>query len=152
MGLPKHRKVEHVIVWVTAPDLRTTRKLARLALNQRLVACAQIRPGLESHYWWQGRCEQSREVLLTFKTQSKCVAALEKLILAEHPYDTPQFVVAPLIYGPRRYLDWIEAETAEASAAVVKKAPGRKDPKLPSTTRKRPASLRGEPQAPDING
>ena len=46
------------IVWVTTPDLRTARRLARLALDQRLVACAQLRPGVESHYLWQGRREQ----------------------------------------------------------------------------------------------
>lgn len=128
-----------MIVWVTAPDLRTARKLARLALHQRLVACAQIRPGLESHYWWQGRCQQSREVLLTFKTRSKRLAALERLILAEHPDDTPQFVAAPLTDGTRRYLDWIDAETAESDGAPVKQAPGRKGPQVRQpTTRKRP--------------
>ena len=133
MGLLKPRKTEHVIVWVTAPDLRTARKLARLALHLRLVACAQIRPGLESHYWWQGRCEQTREVLLTFKTQSKRIAALEKLILTEHPYDTPQFVVAPLTYGSQRYLNWIDAETAGSTATTARQAVGRKGSKVPQS-------------------
>jgi periplasmic divalent cation tolerance protein len=37
------------------------------------------------------------------------LAALEKLILAEHPYDTPEFIVLPIAVGNRRYLDWVEA-------------------------------------------
>ena len=41
------------IVLVTDPNLRTARKLVQAALQQRLVACANIVPGLESHYWWK---------------------------------------------------------------------------------------------------
>jgi len=97
------------IVLVTAPNLRTARLLAKAALRLRLVACANLVPGLESHYWWQGKLERSGEVLIIFKTASRCLAALEKLVLAEHPYDTPEFVVLPLTAGSKRYLDWLEA-------------------------------------------
>ena len=101
------------LVWVTTPNLRTARKLARLALEQRLVACAQLRPGVESHFWWQGKCRKSLETLITFKTTIERTAALEKMVLAEHPYDTPQFVVVRISQGNSRFLEWIAAETAD---------------------------------------
>ena len=47
------------IVFVTAPDLKTARKLSRSALKARLIACANLVPKIESHYWWQGKLEQS---------------------------------------------------------------------------------------------
>jgi uncharacterized protein involved in tolerance to divalent cations len=31
------------------------------------------------------------------------------LILAKHPYDTPEFLVLPLSGGSRKYLDWLAA-------------------------------------------
>ncbi len=96
------------VVLVTAPDMKTARKLARLALKQRLVACANIIPGLESHYWWQGKIENSREVLVLFKTTRPLLERLEKLVLQEHPYDTPEFIVLPLAKGNKRYLTWCE--------------------------------------------
>ena len=43
------------IVLVTAPDLKTARRLARAILRRRLAACANLIPGLESHYWWGGK-------------------------------------------------------------------------------------------------
>lgn len=95
------------IVFVTAPDLKTARKLARVALEARLVACANLIPKIESHYWWQGKMERSAEVLLVFKTEKRHIAKLGKLILANHPYDTPEFITLPLQEGNRRYLDWI---------------------------------------------
>jgi len=95
------------LVLVTAPNLRIARKLARAALEARLIACANLIPKIESHYRWQGKIERGAEVLLVLKTTRACLAKLEKLILAEHPYDTPEFLVFPLHSGSSRYLDWL---------------------------------------------
>jgi periplasmic divalent cation tolerance protein len=97
------------VVLVTAPDLKVARRLAQGALRERLVACANIIPKLESHYWWQGKLETSAEVLIVFKTTKKKLAAFEKFVLTNHPYDTPEFVVVLLAAGAKRYLDWITA-------------------------------------------
>lgn len=95
------------IVLVTAPDLKTARLLARAALQARLIACANLVPKIESHYRWRGRIESSTEVLLVLKTQKTWLRALEKLILARHPYDTPEFLVLPLLAGSQRYVAWL---------------------------------------------
>jgi periplasmic divalent cation tolerance protein len=95
------------IVLVTAPNLKTARALARAALQVRLIACANLIPKIESHYWWQGKIESGTEVLLVLKTQKSKLAALEKLVLAQHPYDTPEFIVLPLSAGNKKYLDWL---------------------------------------------
>ena len=97
------------LVLVTTPDLRVARTLARSALRERLVACANLVSGLESHYWWQGKLERGTEVLIIFKTRRRHLTALERLILAEHPYDTPEFLVVPVTAGSKRYLDWLRA-------------------------------------------
>lgn len=95
------------IVLVTAPDLKTARALARAALAAKLAVCANLIPKLESHYWWQDKLERSNEVLILFKTTKRILPTLERLILARHPYDTPEFIAIPLDSGTPRYLDWI---------------------------------------------
>jgi len=99
---------KYAVVLVTAPDVETARKLARAALKARLIACANLIPRIESHYWWRGKIEREAEVLLVLKTTTARLAALEKLILARHPYDTPEFLVLPITRGNRRYLNWVE--------------------------------------------
>ena len=99
------------IVLVTAPDLKTARALAKAALKARLIACANLIPKIESHYRWQGKFESGAEVLLMLKTQKPRLAALEKLILAQHPYDTPEFIVLPLRAGSEKYLAWLAASS-----------------------------------------
>ena len=95
------------IVLVTAPNLKTARALARAALQTRLIACANLIPKIESHYRWRGKIASGAEVLLVLKTQKSRLAALEKLVLIQHPYDTPEFIVLPLSAGNNKYLDWL---------------------------------------------
>ena len=106
--------VRFAIVLVTAPDLKTARALARAALKARLIACANLVPKIESHYWWRGKIESGAEVLLILKTRKSKLTALEKLILANHPYDTPEFLVLPLSAGNEKYLGWIGSSCSGA--------------------------------------
>lgn len=99
------------LVLVTAPDLKTARRLAQGALQARLIACTNLVPKVESHYWWQGKLESGAEVLLLLKTRRANLRKLEALVLAEHPYDTPEFIVLSLQDGSKRYLDWLTAST-----------------------------------------
>jgi periplasmic divalent cation tolerance protein len=95
------------VVLVTAPKLKTARKLARAALAARLIACANLVPRIESHYWWEGKIEAGAEVLLVMKTTAPRLVALQKLILAKHPYTTPEFIVLAITQGSRNYLKWL---------------------------------------------
>ncbi len=97
------------MVLVTAPDLKTARRLAKATLEERLAACVTLIPRIESHYRWKGKIESGLEVLLVFKTAASRLKALEALVLREHPYDTPEILAIPLGSGTARYLDWLGA-------------------------------------------
>jgi len=100
------------VVLVTAPKITVARKLARLVLEERLAACVNIVRDVESHYWWEGKVCRDAEVLLVMKTAKARLKALEKQVIATHPYDTPEFVVLPVEAGSKRYLDWLGASMA----------------------------------------
>jgi periplasmic divalent cation tolerance protein len=53
--------------------------------------------------------ESAKEVLLLLKTRKSKLTALEKLIVARHPYDTPEFLVLPITGGNEKYLGWLAA-------------------------------------------
>jgi len=97
------------VVLVTVPDVKTARTLARTALKARLIACANLVPRIESHYWWRGSIESGPEVLVMMKTTTASLTALEKLVMATHPYETPEFIVLPVSRGNKRYLEWVAA-------------------------------------------
>lgn len=102
-------KEHFAVVLVTAPDLKTARSLAKTILNSRLAACVNLVPKIESHYWWRRKLETSAEVLMILKTTRSHLKALEKCVMENHPYDTPEFIVVKIDSGAKRYLDWIAA-------------------------------------------
>jgi periplasmic divalent cation tolerance protein len=108
-----HAAEEYSCVFVTTPNMTVARKLAAAILNQRLAACANLVPKIESHYWWQGQIQSSSEVLLLFKAPTSKLAELEQCVLKNHPYDTPEFIALKLDHGNERYLEWIGASTAK---------------------------------------
>jgi len=95
------------IVLVTAPDLRSARSLAKIALKAQLIACANLVPKIESHYRWKGEIESASEVLMILKTTKTRLPALEKLILANHPYETPEFLALSVDSASKGYLKWL---------------------------------------------
>lgn len=100
------------LVYVTAPSLAEAESLARLAVEGRLAACANILPAMRSLYWWQGRLETADEAVLLLKTTEALVPALTRALTEAHSYDCPCVVALPIASGNPDFLRWIEAETA----------------------------------------
>ena len=99
-------------VLTMAPDRETAATLARTLVKERLAACVNVVPGVQSFYRWKGRIREDAEVLLIIKTQEVLTEALASRIKALHPYDLPEVLVLPAVGGSAAYLDWIEAETS----------------------------------------
>lgn len=110
------------LVLVTAPDLDVARRLARAALEARLIACANLVPRIESHYWWRSKIERADEVLMILKTRRAHWRRLAALVKAQHPYQTPEVLAVPLAAGCEAYLKWLESETTPRHLPAVSSA------------------------------
>jgi periplasmic divalent cation tolerance protein len=99
-------------ILVTAGSRAEARRLARALLEQRLVACANIVPGIESHYWWKGKLDHAREWLLVMKTRRDRFRAVELAVKRLHSYQVPEIIALPLAAGQADYLRWIDASLA----------------------------------------
>ncbi|MBI3831528.1 MAG: divalent-cation tolerance protein CutA [Planctomycetes bacterium] len=97
------------VLFVTAPAIQAER-LARKLLGERLIACANLIPGVKSLYWWQGKIDDSSETLLILKTPVRNVKALLKRIPALHPYSVPEILVLPVAAAHKPYAIWVEDE------------------------------------------
>jgi len=101
----------HVVILVTAPDIKVAKALAAAVLEARLAACANVVPKVETFFWWEDKLQKADETQVVFKTTTARLADLEKLVNEKHPYDTPEFLVLPTMGGSEGYLDWIDAST-----------------------------------------
>ena len=105
---------EALLVLTTAPDLKVARRLARTLVEARLVACASLMPGLESHYRWKGTTESSSEVQLLLKTTRERLPDLEAALGEAHPYEVPELLALPVVGGGGAYLDWLRESVSDA--------------------------------------
>jgi periplasmic divalent cation tolerance protein len=115
-----------LLVYMTAPDRQTARALAGALVRERLAAGANILPGAESLYWWQGEVRQAEECACVLKTTAAGYAALEKRARELHPYQVPCIVALPVARGHDAFLRWIGEETLSGdpgSGAMPEQAP-----------------------------
>lgn len=99
---------DKIVVLVTVPDQKTAETIANKLLKARLIACAQILPGLQSIYEWEGKVERSQEWLVILKSRSDAFETLAAKIRALHPYKVPQIVALPIERGHLPYLQWMD--------------------------------------------
>jgi periplasmic divalent cation tolerance protein len=95
------------VVLVTVPRGGKAESLAEGVVEARLAACVNIVPGVVSIYRWKGRVRRDAESLLVIKTTVSKLKALERWVLARHPYETPEFAALPIASGSRKYLSWL---------------------------------------------
>lgn len=93
--------------------LRADAMVATL-LARQLVACGQRTAPVVSHYRWKGELEQAEEWLVLLKTRAELADQVIEVIVKDHPYETPEVIVLPVIQGSSGYLDWIAEVTVEA--------------------------------------
>lgn len=101
------------LVFCTCPDTLTAQSLAHHLVEQRLAACVNLLPPMQSVYRWQGQIEQAQEVQLLIKTCADRLDALSAAIVQQHPYELPEILVVSPDAGLPAYLDWIRAQTRE---------------------------------------
>lgn len=98
-----------VLTSVAGHDQATA--LADKILYARLAACVNLLPAMQSFYTWEGQRQCESEIALHIKTTKARYAALQELIVANHPYQLPEIIAIPVAAGLPAYLQWVENET-----------------------------------------
>ena len=106
------KKAKPVVVITTAPDMITAEKLAYLLVENRLAACVNIIPEVQSVYHWEGKLTRESETKLIVKTSSACAERARKFIKANHPYKVPEITTLGSkgdVTMDADYWNWVEA-------------------------------------------
>jgi periplasmic divalent cation tolerance protein len=102
------------LVLTTVPGRELGERLVRQLVDERLIACANLIPGLASIFRWQGEVRSETEVLILMKTQPERLEALFQRVQELHPYEVPELIEVPVGEVSPAYCQWILAETGEA--------------------------------------
>lgn len=102
-----------IVVYVTVPNREAGKKLSQSIISEKLAACVNIVPGIESVYWWEGKVQSDAEELLIIKTRESLLDALTAHVKANHEYDVPEVIALPITGGNTKYLEWIKNSTRD---------------------------------------
>lgn len=97
-------------IWVgvtTFPSIDVARQVATALVEERLIACCNLVPNIESIYRWQGAVENSSEILGLLKFPGANETLVRARLLELHPYEVAEWVAWPLQAGAPLYLDWV---------------------------------------------
>lgn len=100
------------VVLVTAPDRETARELVRTLVEEGLVACGNIVPGVSSIYRWEGEIHEDEECLVLLKTREGALPNLMERVVVLHSYDVPEVLALPVDAAHPPYLDWVRRSTS----------------------------------------
>ena len=101
---------QYIMITTTFDNKDEANKIIDLLLNERLVSCCQL-SNITSSYHWKGKIERAEEYLLQMKSKKELYKEVEKIILNNHSYETPQIIAFDIVNGYKGYLDWIKEET-----------------------------------------
>ena len=97
---------EFLVVYITASG-ENAADLASALVREKLAACVNRIPGVESTYTWDGRVERDTEDLLIVKTRAGLFDRLKERVQALHAYDVPEIIAVPIVEGSESYLEWM---------------------------------------------
>ena len=105
------KDVAYSVVLTTLGNRVDAQSLVRRLVEDRLVACGTIVENAFSIYEWQGKLEETSEVLGVLKTREDLWDELQKAVRELHPYDVPELLALPVQKGLPAYLEWLAGQT-----------------------------------------
>lgn len=100
------------IVYMTTGSVEQAREISRTLVGERLAACANLLPRIESIYWWADQLQEDQEWAVLLKTTGEKLDELTARAKQLHEYECPCIVSWPLSAGNADYFDWLTAQTA----------------------------------------
>ena len=105
-------------VWTvtsTTPTRDDAVKIARVAVQERLAAGAEVTGPLVSVFWHSGELGEGEEWRLSLRCAGTVVEPLMARIAQLHPWDSPEVTATPVVRALPSYTDWVERTTARPS-------------------------------------
>lgn len=95
------------LIWCPFPDAGEPQKVARQLLEERLIACANILPAMQSVFRWQGEIGTAEEVAVLFKTSAARLEAATARLAQLHSYDVPAIAGWHADSTPPETCEWL---------------------------------------------
>lgn len=101
----------YIVILVTAANRREAGRIADALIKDKLAACVNIIEKVDSVFWWEGKVDCAKEVLLVIKSKRALFNKLAKKVRLLHSYEVPEIIAVPVVAGDKKYLKWLNEST-----------------------------------------
>lgn len=102
---------EEIVILITAGSLDEASTIGRALVDEHLAACVNIVPAMRSIFSWEGKTQESDEVLLICKSRMPLLEAVIGRVRSLHSYTIPEIIALPVSGGLPSYLTWVREST-----------------------------------------
>ena len=99
---------ETLVVLSTFGSAEEARRVGAQLVEERLAACVNLLPAVESIYRWKGAIESATETMAFFNTNIDRYYQLEARLKELHSYEVPEIVALRVHAGFIPYLRWVD--------------------------------------------
>lgn len=96
-------------LWLTCADKREADRIANILLVKHLAACVRQIP-ITSDYWWHGKIESSKEVMLLMESRLDLFDEVEREVAKLHSYETFVLEALPTSKINNKAVKWLKNE------------------------------------------
>ena len=102
---------EEIIVLVTASSPEEAATISRALVDDHLAACVNVVPEIRSFFFWDGKTQDERELLMIAKSRLPLLPKLIERVKSLHSYTVPEVLAIPIVGGSADYLSWLNSST-----------------------------------------
>ena len=98
---------EIYLVMTSEVDQTNASKLANVLLKEKLIPCVTFK-NIESHFWWEGDINKSKEVQLMIKCKVENLKKVCNKISECHSYEVPEIIYFR-VSANKNYYNWVNS-------------------------------------------
>ena len=104
-----YSNLNHLIYLIitTEVDKNNAHRIAKLLMAEKLIPCVTFK-NIESHFWWEGKINKSKEVQLIIKCKEENVNKVCNKISEYHSYKVPEIICVP-VSANKEYYYWVNS-------------------------------------------
>ncbi len=102
---------EAALIWSPFPDEAAARASVAALLDERLIACGNLVPGIHSLFVWRSAPGESDECGALLKTTAALRERAMRRLAELHPYETPA-ITGWTVHADAGTAAWLSSETS----------------------------------------
>ncbi len=95
------------VIYTVCSSSKEAKLIGKILVQEKLCACVNILPAMESIYFWEGNIVEDEEAVLIIKTHEELFNKISRKIKSLHSYEVPCIFSLSVNNVTTDYVNWM---------------------------------------------